>query len=61
MVDAARAAGALELGFVCSVLLSRFFGMNPKSRIENPLSDTVPAARNRNTTLGSCAGSCGDE
>lgn len=28
VVDAARAAGALEEGFVCNVLLRRFFGMN---------------------------------
>jgi hypothetical protein len=28
IVDAARAAGALEEGLVCNVLLRRFFGMN---------------------------------
>lgn len=30
VVDAARAAGALEEGFVCNVLFRRFFGMNPE-------------------------------
>jgi hypothetical protein len=28
VVDAVRVAGALEEGFVCNVLLRRFFGMN---------------------------------
>jgi hypothetical protein len=46
IVDAARAAGALEEGFVCNVLLRRFFGMNLEF-LKRYSATTCPTAPDR--------------
>ena len=47
VVDAARAIGALEEGFVCNVLGRRFFGMNQEF-LERYSASTWPSAPDRN-------------
>jgi hypothetical protein len=58
VVDAARAAGALEEGFVCNVLWRRFFGMNPEF-LKRYSASTSPSAPDRNkVNLGGGGGVC---